>query len=292
MILSVFVGICSAVNPQVTLHITGAVTGDIVLEIYADKAPVTAANFLTYVRTGFYDGLIFHRVLSGFMIQGGGFDPDLVQKTAGGEIKNESYNGLSNLRGTLAMARQIAPHTASSQFFINHADNLFLDYGPVAYDNYDNAYIMAGYCVFGKVLSGLDVVDAIALLTTKSDTGMVNDEPVNMDDVPEDDVIIHAVVTLDPGVCALAGQGDINGDCTVDLLDFMILAEHWLYGKIAADIDVDGKVNFDDYAILSSHWMEQNCAAPDWCAGADINKNGSVDAPDVLMLAERWLNGV
>jgi cyclophilin family peptidyl-prolyl cis-trans isomerase len=279
-ILSVLVGVSSAANPQVTLHITGAVTGDIVLEIYADKAPITAANFLNYVRTGFYDGLIFHRVISGFMIQGGGYDPNLAKKTPGSEIINESYNGISNLRGTIAMARTPEPHSATSEFFINHADNLFLDYGTVAYDNYDNAYILVGYCVFGKVLSGMDIVDAIAALETTDG------------DVPEEDVIIHAAVTLDPGVCALAGQGDINGDCTVDLLDFMILAQHWLYGKIAADIDVDGKVNFDDYAILSSHWMEQNCAAPNWCAGADINKNGAVDTPDILMLAERWLDGV
>jgi len=283
MMLSVFTGICSAANPQVTLYLSGAVTGDIVLEIYADKAPVTAANFLNYVRTGFYDGLIFHRVISGFMVQGGGFDANLVYKTAGSEIINESTNGLSNLRGTLAMARLTAPHTASSQFFINHVDNTFLDFGAVAY-NAGTAYYRAGYCVFGKVLSGLDIVDAIAVLPTSTQN--------EMDDVPDNDVIIHAVVTFDPSVCALTEQGDINGDCIVDLLDFLILAEHWLYGSIAADIDINGKINYDDYSMFASHWMQQSCIAPNWCAGTDFNKNGAVDTPDALMLAQRWLEGV
>jgi cyclophilin family peptidyl-prolyl cis-trans isomerase len=288
-LLSVFAGICSAANPQVTLHITGAVTGDIVLEIYADKAPITAANFINYVRTGFYDDLIFHRVIKNFMIQGGGFDANFVKKTSGPMINNESYNRLSNLRGTIAMARTSEPHSATSEFFINHQDNLFLNFGynNVVYDSYDEktrkAYYLVGYCVFGKVLSGMNVVDAIAALSTSTQNTMT--------DVPVNDVIIHAAVTFDPGVCATYGQGDINGDCIVDLLDFMILAEHWLYGTIAADIDVDGKVNFDDFEILSSHWMAQNCVAPNWCAGADINKNGSVDTPDVIILAERWLNG-
>jgi cyclophilin family peptidyl-prolyl cis-trans isomerase len=274
-ILSVFAGICSAANPQVTLHITGAVTGDIVLEIYADKAPITAANFLNYVRTGFYDGLIFHRVVvtNYYIIQGGGFDANLNYRTPGDPIINESSNRLSNVRGTIAMARLPQADSATSQFFINVLDNPW-DYGsPVC------GVAQVGYCVFGNVLIGMDVVDAIAALKTTNE-------------VPDNDVIIHANVTLEAPVCASALQGDINGDCTVDLLDFLILSEHWLYGKIAADIDVDGKVNFDDFEILSSHWMAQNCVAPNWCAGADINKNGSVDTPDLIMLAERWMDGV
>jgi cyclophilin family peptidyl-prolyl cis-trans isomerase len=280
LILSAFAGICSAVNPQVTLHITGAVTGDIVLEIYADKAPITAANFLNYVRTGFYDGLIFHRVVvtNYYVIQGGGFDANLNYRTPGDPIINESSNRLSNVRGTIAMARLPQADSATSQFFINQQNNTW-DYGSPVY-----GVAQVGYCVFGRVISGMDVVDAIAALPTSTQNNMPN--------VPDDDVVIHANVTLEAPVCALAGQGDINGDCIVDLLDFMILAQHWLYGKIAADIDVDGKVNFDDYMILSSHWMEQNCAAPNWCAGTDINKNGLVDTPDVLMLAERWLTGM
>jgi cyclophilin family peptidyl-prolyl cis-trans isomerase len=278
--LSVFGGICSAANPQVTLHITGAVTGDIVLEIYADKAPITAANFLNYVRTGFYDDLIFHRVMSGFMIQGGGFDTNLNYKMPGAEILNESSNRLSNVRGTIAMARTIEADSATSQFFINHVDNTFLDYGTVAYDS----FTQVGYCVFGKVLTGINVVDAIAVLPTSTQNTMQN--------VPVNDVVIHAAVTLDPGICALSGQGDINGDCIVDMLDFFILAEHWLYGKIAADIDIDGKVNLNDYSFFASHWMQQNCTVPNWCSGTDLNKNGTVDTPDILMLAQRWLEGV
>jgi peptidyl-prolyl cis-trans isomerase A (cyclophilin A) len=287
-LLSVIAGISSAANPQVTLHITGAVTGDIVLEIYADKAPITAANFLNYVRTGFYDDLIFHRVIKDFMVQGGGFDTNLVYKTPGLEIQNESSNRLSNVRGTIAMARTIDADSATSQFFINHADNANLDYGSYAYDYHYNPpkaiAATVGYCVFGKVLSGMNVVDAIAALPTET-VGTMQNVPVN-------DVIIHANVTLEAPVCASALQGDINGDCIVDLLDFMILAEHWLYGSIAADINVDGKVNFNDYSLFASHWMQQNCTAPNWCAGADLNKNGTVDTPDVLMLAERWMQGV
>ncbi len=155
LFLSVLVGITQAVNPQVTLQITGGKSGTIVLELYKDKAPVTVANFLNYVQSGFYDGLIFHRVIEGFMVQGGGFDTDLNQKDTGPAILNESTNGLKNLYGTIAMARTRNPHSATSQFFINHGDNDFLDFGPVAYDGHNNAFYLAGYCVFGKVISGI-----------------------------------------------------------------------------------------------------------------------------------------
>ena len=117
LILLVVLGISAqafAENPQVTMQITGSVTGTIVLELYPDKAPITVANFLSYCNTNFYDGLIFHRVIDGFMVQGGGFENTLVQKTPATSIANESYNGLLNLRGTVAMARTSDPHSATS----------------------------------------------------------------------------------------------------------------------------------------------------------------------------------
>ncbi len=129
--------------------------GDIAIELYPDKAPETVANFLWYVDNKFYDGLIFHRVMSNFMIQGGGFNKDMLRKETKPSIKNEADNGLSNMRGTIAMARTGDPHSASSQFFINVKDNKPLDFkskaNPAGW----------GYCVFGKVISGMDVVDKI-----------------------------------------------------------------------------------------------------------------------------------
>ena len=130
--------------------------GDITLRLFADEAPVTVENFLNYVDSGHYRGTIFHRVISGFMIQGGGFTANLVQKSTNAPIRNESDNGLSNRRGTIAMARTSNPDSATSQFYINHADNPTLDATPNR----------AGYAVFGEVVDGMAVVDAIAAVRT------------------------------------------------------------------------------------------------------------------------------
>ncbi len=132
--------------------------GDIQIELDSKKAPITVANFLKYTQSGFYNDTIFHRVIKGFMIQGGGFAPDMQQKKTNPPIKNESYNELRNNRGTIAMARTNAPDSATSQFFINHKDNRSLDF--------DGSY-KPGYAVFGKVVRGMDVVDAIAAIATK-----------------------------------------------------------------------------------------------------------------------------
>lgn len=209
-----------AANPQVTLQISGAVTGNIVLEIYADTAPITAANFISYVKKNYYNGLIFHRVISGFMIQGGGFDTNLAPKTHDPNIINESYNGLSNLRGTIAMARTIYPDSANSQFFINHQDNPSLDYGSlIAYGG--EPYRKIGYCVFGRVISGMNVVDAISAVTTTTKNGMT--------DVPVNNVIIqNAYISLNAPVCKDKLTGDIDKDCNIDLKDFAKMAENWL----------------------------------------------------------------
>lgn len=145
--------------------------GTIEMELDAAKAPISVANFVKYVRKGHYDGLIFHRVIPDFMIQGGGFTPDMQQKETEAPIENEAKNGLKNVKGSIAMARTPNPHSASSQFFINLKDNSFLDYP--GQDGW-------GYCVFGKVTKGLDVVDVIAAVPTgrKGPHGDVPLEPV------------------------------------------------------------------------------------------------------------------
>jgi peptidyl-prolyl cis-trans isomerase A (cyclophilin A) len=132
--------------------------GTLKIELFADKAPLTCENFLNYVRDGFYDGTIFHRVIAGFMIQGGGMTETMSEKKTGTPVKNEADNGLKNQRGTLAMARTQAVDSATSQFFINLRDNAFLDHGTRDF----------GYAVFARVAEGLDVMDAIASVATGS----------------------------------------------------------------------------------------------------------------------------
>jgi peptidyl-prolyl cis-trans isomerase B (cyclophilin B) len=161
-------------NPKVELHIAGQ--GVITLELDEAKAPKTVANFLSYVKKGHYDGTIFHRVIPGFMVQGGGFVPGMQQKSTDAPIENEARNGLKNQKYTVAMARTSDPHSASAQFFINVADNAFLNHrSPDA-----NGW---GYCVFGRVVSGKDVVDRIKGVATGRRSGH--------EDVPTEDVVIE-----------------------------------------------------------------------------------------------------
>jgi peptidyl-prolyl cis-trans isomerase B (cyclophilin B) len=148
--------------------------GQITLELDADKAPKTVENFLNYVKSGHYDGTIFHRVIDGFMIQGGGFSPDMRQKPTEDPVENEADNGLTNDRYTIAMARTSDPHSASAQFFINVSDNDFLNYP--GSDGW-------GYCVFGKVTSGTEVVDTIGTVETGRRS--------MFSDVPTEDVVIE-----------------------------------------------------------------------------------------------------
>jgi len=161
-------------NPVVVMETS---MGKIRIELDKEKAPITVKNFLSYVDDKFYDGLIFHRVISDFMIQGGGFEPGMKEKKTKDPIKNESKNGLSNKRGTIAMARTRVPDSASSQFFINVQDNDRLDRA--------NAGDGVGYCVFGKVIEGLDVVDKIRAVQTGNRSGHEN--------VPVEDVTIKSV---------------------------------------------------------------------------------------------------
>jgi cyclophilin family peptidyl-prolyl cis-trans isomerase len=153
-----------AANPKVLLKTS---KGDMTLELYAAQAPITVKNFLTYVNDKFYDGTIFHRVMAGFMIQGGGLTADMSEKVTRPAIKNEAGNGLKNHRGTIAMARLPEPDTASSQFFINLVNNDGLNHK-------DNSVEGFGYCVFGKVIAGMDVVDAIAKVPTGNKRGHAN----------------------------------------------------------------------------------------------------------------------
>ena len=153
--------------------------GRMVIELNTEKAPGTVNNFLKYAKEGHYDGTIFHRVIDGFMIQGGGFTADMSEKKAGAPIQNEAKNGLKNQRGTIAMARRPDPHSATAQFFINHKDNSMLDYP--GHDGW-------GYAVFGKVTQGLDIVDKIAKVPT-GNSGMHQN-------VPTQPVIVQSVKVL------------------------------------------------------------------------------------------------
>jgi cyclophilin family peptidyl-prolyl cis-trans isomerase len=164
-------------NPQVLIKTS---EGNITLQLFADKAPVTVANFLSYVESGFYKGTVFHRVIPNFMIQGGGFTPQMVEKPTGEPIVNESKNRLHNTRGTVAMARTNDPDSATSQFFINQRSNLRLDWTPGS----------EGYTVFGEVIQGMDIVDFIATAETGTAGGM--------GDVPKQAIVIEDVVLIKP----------------------------------------------------------------------------------------------
>jgi len=162
-------------NPKVLIKTT---KGDITIELYPDKAPLSVKNFLSYVDEKFYDGTIFHRVIKDFMIQAGGFSADLIEKPGKPPIKNEAANGLKNKRGTIALGRTPEVHSATCHFYINHADNSFLDHR-------NNTPEGFGYAVFGKVIKGMDVVDAIANAKTMNKYGAA--------DVPRETITIISI---------------------------------------------------------------------------------------------------
>ncbi|WP_440995935.1 peptidylprolyl isomerase [Arhodomonas sp. SL1] len=170
-------GPAAAANPEVVFHTN---RGDIRLELYAEQAPVTVENFLAYVDAGFYDGTIFHRVIPGFVLQGGGFTEDLERRETRAPITNEADNGLNNERGTLSMARTQAKDSATSQFFINLADNAFLDHGVRDF----------GYAVFARVVEGMDVVDEMASVPTGRRQGMA--------DVPLQPLLVESAERVEP----------------------------------------------------------------------------------------------
>lgn len=168
-----------AANPLVTVETS---KGDVVIELYADKAPISVANFLQYVDDGFYNGTVFHRIIDGFMIQGGGFNQQYQQKPTRAAIQNEADNGLTNRRGTIAMARTGDPHSATAQFFINTVNNSSLDHR-------DKSQRGWGYTVFGRVTEGLGIVDMIEKSQTGS--GTLGGYPAR--DVPRDTIVIKSV---------------------------------------------------------------------------------------------------
>jgi peptidyl-prolyl cis-trans isomerase A (cyclophilin A) len=176
VLASAFAAQAQTANPQVELKTT---RGAIVIELYADKAPKSTANFLQYVKAGHYKGTVFHRIINGFVIQGGGFDTTMNQKPTRAPIENEASNGLRNERGTLAMARTMDPNSATSQFYINLSDNAALNYASPD---------KPGYAVFGKVVQGMDVVDSIAKSPT-SNSGSFRD-------VPREPIVMESATVL------------------------------------------------------------------------------------------------
>jgi len=232
-------------NPIVVLETD---FGNIVIELFPVDSPVTVANFLEYANSGFYDGLVFHRVINRFMIQGGGFyvyDNKIYNLRAGEPIINESYNGLSNTRGTIAMARSSDPNSATSEFYINHVDNLFLDR--------QNAEDGFGYCVFGQVTSGMDVVDAIAQTPT-----IYVDE--TMKHFPANPLVV--IYRIRPISYSSPDAVDITGD---------------------------GKVDFEDLSEFLAHWLGETCDVTNsYCEGTDLNYTGIVDFTDFAILGKSW----
>ncbi len=172
-------------NPKVVMKTTD---GDIIIELYAEKSPVTVENFLAYVDAGYYDGTVFHRVISNFMIQGGGFTTEMKEKPTRDPIVNESSNKLHNTRGTLAMARTSDPNSATAQFFINQRSNLRLDWTPGN----------EGYAVFGEVVEGMQVVDIIALTETGAASVETSRGPAVFQDVPVKPIVILSVSRMAP----------------------------------------------------------------------------------------------
>ena len=222
--------------------------GDIGLELHEDQAPITVANFLMYVDSGFYNGLLFHRIIDGFMIQGGAYflsEGTLYMRQTAEPIVNESHNGLSNLRGMIAMARTSDPNSATSQFYINHVDNTALDRAEAA-DGF-------GYCVFGRVLSGMDVVDLIAQTPTVNiGYGFANFPYPTL-------VYIEKAAAAPPGYWL---AGDLNNDGIVDFGDFAVLASSLTAESEgpAADLDGDSQVGAADIALLADNWL----STADW----------------------------
>lgn len=279
--------------------------GDITMELYNDKAPVTVENFLQYVRTGFYEDLLFHRVVNGFVIQGGGYFVEgnyIYNMPSNPPIINESYNNLSNLRATVAMARTSDPNSATSEFFINLVDNTFLDR--------NNAADGFGYCVFANVISGMDVVDNIALTPVINISSFENFPYPTL-------VIINDARLITPGYWLNADinndgianfrdytylaanwqktggnlWGDLNQNNIVNTDDLRLFSDGWLdtagwYKQIPEDINNDGIVNFDDFAVLSANWQ-----TPGTALAGDLNGDWFIDYLDLALLAEHWLEG-
>lgn len=308
----------SAQNPRVVLETN---FGDIVIELYPDDAPISVDNFLSYVNSGFYDGLLFHRVenrneqnIGLDVIQGGGFYAEnytiYYSPPIWGPIINESYNGLSNTRGTIAMARTTDPNSATSQFYINHQDNTELDY--VDQNN-------VGYCVFGQVSEGLDVVDAIALVEICYVSTSFPTFPCN----PTVDIINAYVLPCEVSYCSnLTGDSrigfedfavfasrwldvcgsdnnfcdgsDLNYNGTVDVVDLELFLDHWVritgYEPVFSDLVSNSSIDSNDLSALMEQWLDTDCNEENvFCDGADIDHSGAVDFTDFALFSNNWM---
>ena len=322
VILCLFTGLFSPVfsaqNPRVVLETN---FGNIVIELYPEEAPITVDNVLNYVNSGFYDYLLFHRVIYGFMIQTGRYfyhNGDYYYREPGDPIINESYNGLSNLRGTISMARLGAdnegnpqPDSATSQFFINHRDNLDLDRNYPDGDGY-------GYCVFGKVIEGMDVVDSIAVLPviqTSFSEAFPNDPMAGIyqayvlpcevsycgnlasgSQISFSDFAVFASRWLD--VCGsdngFCNGADLNYSGGVDIADLELFIEHWSrtvgYEPVFSDLVPSGGIDLNDLLLLMTHWLDADCNEENvYCGGADIDHGGTVDFADFFLFSNNWL---
>ncbi|MGD9110408.1 MAG: peptidylprolyl isomerase, partial [Phycisphaerales bacterium] len=272
-----FLCICASIqadsnNPRVVIQ---TIFGDIAVELFPEDAPITVDNFLHYVNTGFYDDTVIHRVdnVAGFsVVQGGGYyvigyyvyykQPD------GSPIVNESYNGLSNVRGTIAMARSDDPNSATSQFYFNQIDNISLDK-----ENYWDGF---GYCVFGEVIHGMDVVDVIAASDTADIGGGLADFPIPV-------VYVYAAFEAPEGYWLKA---DVNYDGIVDEQDLNVIVTSWLSPAELGDIEVTGNVDFDEFAQFAQAWRQTS----GWYRffAADINNDKKVNFTDFSPLAKDW----
>lgn len=263
---------CPADNPKVVI---GTSLGDMAFELYEDLAPITVENFLHYVNTDFYDSTVIHRVDNNpdySIIQGGKYYIENYQVFAKnpdrGPIINESSNGLSNLRGTIAMARTSDPNSATCEFFVNHRDNVLFDKA-----NYPDGY---GYCVFGKLILGTDTLDAIA----SSDTNNIGG-PLTQFPIPP--VYVYGAYVAPDGFWLKA---DLNYDGSVDEQDLDQICENWLSTVQLSDLQVSGAIDFQEFAQIAARWRWTSV----WnrFSRADIDNSGRIDFLDFAILAQDW----
>lgn len=326
-------------NPRVEFETN---LGRIVIELYADVSPYTVANFMNYVLWDFYDDTIIHRKVNTpadgnspafSIVQGGGFvydepnDAIYYKPPYWNPIQNQSDNGLSNVRGTIAMARTAEPHSATSQFFINQIDNVFLDYQSI---------FNVGYCVFGEVVYGMDVIDKIAEMSNHlpetycTDYNDVNDCPFTTVPNPSNYPVVvvekasmvgcrnaHCADNYYDGIVnfsdflALAENWlstctvpdfclntDFSHNGIVNEEDFMIFVNNWLYetgeDPLSSDMTYDLSIDFSDFTVISEYWGRDDCWGfgeqdNNFCNGADINRDGFVNYDDVMLFAQNWL---
>jgi len=237
---------CSGVSANTPKVLIRTNLGDIGLELFDDQAPITVENVLWYVENDYYQGTLFHRVIEGFMIQGGGFyvyDSTIYRLPTNDPIVNESTNGLRNLRGTIAMARTSEADSATCQFYINHTDNPELDR--------DNADDGVGYCVFGRVISGMDVVDAIAV----ADIANIGSGFTHF---PYPSLVYITEADIAPPGCWLGA--DLNNDGQVNMTDFALFSQAYANSDLLADLDENESIDPNDLARFAQQWA----ATTDW----------------------------